>query len=131
MSAKHDPEAAMRKAGVREIPARNSGVVLLRADQVKSEPVAWLWPGWLARAKVHVFGGDPGAGKTTIALDLAAIITRGGRWPDGTQAEPGDVLFWSGEDDIGDTLKPRLARAGAADGAGRSRALGATGCPAP
>ena len=113
MSAKHDPEAAMRAAGVREIPARNSGVVLLRADQVKSEPVAWLWPGWLARAKVHVFGGDPGAGKTTIALDLAAIITRGGRWPDGTQAEPGDVLFWSGEDDIADTLKPRLARAGA------------------
>lgn len=113
MSARHDPEAAMRKAGVREIPARNSGVVLLRADQVKSEPVAWLWQGWLARAKVHIFGGDPGAGKTTIALDLAAIITRGGRWPDGTIAEPGDVLFWSGEDDIGDTLKPRLARAGA------------------
>ena len=113
MSARHDPEAAMRKAGVREIPARNSGVVLLRADQVKSEPVAWLWQGWLARAKVHVFGGDPGAGKTTIALDLAAIITRGGRWPDGSQAEPGDVLFWSGEDDIADTLKPRLARAGA------------------
>jgi putative DNA primase/helicase len=113
MSAQHDPEAAMHKAGVREIPARNSGVVLLRADQVKSEPVAWLWQGWLARAKVHIFGGDPGAGKTTIALDLAAIITRGGRWPDGTQAEPGDVLFWSGEDDIGDTLKPRLARAGA------------------
>ena len=113
MSAQHDPEAAMRKAGVQEIPARTSGVVLLRADQVKSAPVAWLWPGWLARAKVHVFGGDPGAGKTTIALDLAAIITRGGRWPDGTMAEAGDVLFWSGEDDIRDTLKPRLARAGA------------------
>lgn len=113
MSAKHDPEAAMRAAGVREIPARDSGVVLLRADQVKSEPVAWLWQGWLARAKVHIFGGDPGAGKTTIALDLAAIITRGGRWPDGSIAEPGDVLFWSGEDDIADTLKPRLARAGA------------------
>jgi putative DNA primase/helicase len=113
MSAKHDPEAAMRAAGVREIPARDSGVVLLRADQVKSAPVAWLWQGWLARAKVHIFGGDPGAGKTTIALDLAAIITRGGRWPDGSMAEPGDVLFWSGEDDIADTLRPRLARAGA------------------
>jgi hypothetical protein len=113
MSAKHDPEAAMRAAGVREIPARDSGVVLLRADQVPSEPVAWLWRDWLARAKIHIFGGDPGAGKTTLALDLAAIITRGGRWPDGSMAEPGDVLFWSGEDDIADTLKPRLARAGA------------------
>jgi putative DNA primase/helicase len=111
MSAKHDPEAAMHAAGVRDIPARDSGVLLIRADQVKSERVAWLWQGWLARAKVHIFAGDPGAGKTTIALDLAAIITRGGRLPDGTQAEPGDVLFWSGEDDIADTLKPRLARA--------------------
>jgi RecA-family ATPase len=73
----------------------------------------WLWKGWLARAKVHIFGGDPGAGETTIALYLAAIITRGGRWPDGTIAEPGDVLFWSGDNDIADTLRPRLARAGA------------------
>jgi hypothetical protein len=113
MSAQHDPEAAMRAAGVREIPARDSGVMLVRADQVKSEPISWLWRYWLARAKIHIFGGDPGAGKTTIALDLAAIITRGGRWPDGSEAEAGDVLFWSGEDDIADTLKPRLARAGA------------------
>jgi putative DNA primase/helicase len=92
---------------------RSASVMLLRGDQVKSEPIAWLWQGWLARAKVHVFAGDPGAGKTTIALDLASIITRGGHWPDGTTAEPGDVLFWSGEDDIADTLKPRLQRAGA------------------
>jgi putative DNA primase/helicase len=113
MSAKHDPEAAMRAAGVREIPLKGSGVMLLRADQVKSEPIAWLWDGWLARAKIHIFGGDPGAGKTTLALDLAGIITRGGGWPDGTMAEPGDVLIWSGEDDIADTLKPRLVRAGA------------------
>ena len=40
MSAKHDPEAAMHAAGVRDIPARDSGVLLIRADQVKSERVA-------------------------------------------------------------------------------------------
>lgn len=113
MSAQHDSEAAMRAAGVRGIPVRDSGVQLLRADQVQTEPVSWLWEGWLARAKVHVLGGDPGAGKTTIALDLAATVSRGGCLPDGSTVEPGDVLFWSGEDDIADTLAPRLTRAGA------------------
>jgi len=71
MSAR-DPEAAMRAAGEREIPARESGVVLLRADQVKSERVAWLWPGWLARAKGHIFGGDPGAGAEAEPVSQSA-----------------------------------------------------------
>lgn len=39
------------KAG---IPARDSGVMLIRADQVKSEPISWLWRYWLARAKIHM-----------------------------------------------------------------------------
>jgi putative DNA primase/helicase len=44
---------------------------------------------------------------------LAATITIGGRWPDGTQAAVGDVVIWSGEDDVKDTLVPRLIAAGA------------------
>jgi putative DNA primase/helicase len=94
-------------------PPRRTGVILHRADTVRSQPVDWLWSGWLARAKLHILAGDPGAGKTTLALHMAATASRGGCWPDGSIAEPGDVLFWSGEDDIADTLKPRLARAGA------------------
>ena len=113
MKTQHDPEAILRAAGVQEIPLKGSGVILRRADTIESEPVDWLWKGWLARAKVHILAGDPGAGKTTIALELAATITRGGRWPDGSIAEPGDVLIWSGEDDFADTIKPRLQRAGA------------------
>ncbi len=88
-------------------------VELLRADAVTIEPVRWLWNGWLARGKLHVLAGAPGTGKTTIALALAATITTGGRWPDGSRAERGDVLIWSGEDDPTDTLAPRLRAAGA------------------
>ena len=58
--------------------------------------------------------GQPGTGKTTIALDFAATVSSGGRWPDGTLAEPGNVVIWSGEDDTEDVLVPRL-RAMAAD----------------
>jgi putative DNA primase/helicase len=46
-----------------------------------------------------ILGGSPGCGKTTIALSLAATVTRGGTWPDGSRcSRPGDVLVWSGED---------------------------------
>lgn len=42
-----------------------------------------------------------------------ATVTAGGRWPDGSACEPGNVLIWSGEDDPKDTLLPRLMAMGA------------------
>ncbi len=91
--------------------ARDLG--LIRASDITPEPIAWLWNGWLAAGKMHVFGGAPGTGKTTISMGLAAIVTTGGRWPDGTQSIVGNVAIWSGEDDPGDTLIPRLVLSGA------------------
>lgn len=88
-------------------------VNLLPASSVKVRPVEWLWNGWLARGKLHVFAGTAGTGKTTIALGLAAIVSTGGRFPDGTLCPKGSVLIWSGEDAIDDTLVPRLIASGA------------------
>jgi hypothetical protein len=88
-------------------------VVMTRGDQVQPVAVDWLWKDWLAAGKLHLIGGQPGTGKTTIALALAATVTLGGRWPDGTRAEPGHVVIWSGEDDPADTLVPRLWAMGA------------------
>lgn len=83
------------------------------AASVASKPIDWLWRGWLARGKFHVLAGAPGTGKTTIALSLAAAISKGALLPDGSRAPAGNVLIWSGEDDPADTLKPRLVAAGA------------------
>jgi putative DNA primase/helicase len=88
-------------------------VSLIRASDVTPEAIAWLWNGWLAAGKMHVFGGAPGTGKTTISMGLAATVTTGGRWPDGTRSIAGNVVIWSGEDDPADTLIPRLALSGA------------------
>lgn len=88
-------------------------VELVRGCDVKPEPVSWLWDGWLAAGKMHVLGGAPGTGKTTISMALAATVTIGGRWPDGTLSPVGNVVIWSGEDDPADTLIPRLALSGA------------------
>jgi hypothetical protein len=75
--------------------------------------VDWLWEGWLARRKFHIFGGEKGAGKSTLTYHLLATISAGGMWPDGTKAPQGDVLIWSAEDDWSDTILPRLMMAGA------------------
>jgi putative DNA primase/helicase len=88
-------------------------VRLVRGDTVTLEPVRWAWLWFLPLAMLTILGGLAGCGKTTIALAIAAIITRGGRWPDGTRcSEPGDVLIWSGEDAPA-VVAARLAACGA------------------
>ena len=88
------------------------GVILISGSDLTPEPVRWLWNGWLALGKLHILAGAPGQGKTTIAIAMAATVTIGGRWPDGSRCDVGNVLIWSGEDDPADTLLPRLLAAG-------------------
>jgi len=96
------------------ITKNQTEVELICAADLDPEPINWIWKDWLAAGKFHLLAGAPGTGKTTLALNLAAIITRGDCWPDGTLcSESGNVLIWSGEDDAKDTLLPRLSAHGA------------------
>ncbi|RYU59334.1 hypothetical protein EWI61_08990 [Methylolobus aquaticus] len=95
------------------LPRGKRGVTLMCAADVVPEKINWIWRDWLAAGKLHIAAGVPGCGKTTLALSLAAIVSSGGCWPDGTKAPKGTVLIWSGEDDIKDTLVPRLIASGA------------------
>jgi len=88
------------------------GAEIKRGKGYLMEKIAWIWPGWLARGKLHLIGGQKGAGKSTIAFDLLAQMTCGGKFPDGSTAPVGDVLVWSAEDDIKDTILPRMVVAG-------------------
>jgi putative DNA primase/helicase len=88
-------------------------VVLACGTDLKPQPIRWLWQHWLALGKLHILAGAPGQGKTTLALAMAATVTIGGHWPDGSRSEAGNILIWSGEDDPADTLLPRLLAAGA------------------
>lgn len=109
------PARGEHQSGEENAPAGEYArdVSLIRASDVIPEPITWLWSGWLAAGKLHILGGAPGTGKTTLAMALAATVTTGGRWPDGTRSCVGNVVIWSGEDDHADTLIPRLALSGA------------------
>ena|GEM_PF-3131823 len=86
----------------------------VRLSTVKPEQVFWLWPGRLPLGKVSVLDGDPGLGKSTVALDIAARVSRGFRMPDGTGGgEPAGAVIVSAEDGLADTIVPRLLAAGA------------------
>jgi putative DNA primase/helicase len=122
LHAKLDPEYAARKFRVVEAPqphvngsdpAKTKKYNLRLASEGDMEPVEWLWPGYLPLGKLCGLEGDPDQGKSSLIAYLAAIITTGGTFPDGSPCEQGGVIIVSAEDDRKDTLKPRLTAAGA------------------
>jgi len=113
LTQKHEQHGQVEQVELHDRQAQTNGVVLVRGTEIKPEPIAWLWRDWLALGKLHLLAGAPGQGKTTLALAMTATVTVGGRWPDGSRCERGNVLIWSGEDDPADTLLPRLIGMGA------------------
>lgn len=82
-------------------------------NTVKTKPIEWLHPGRIPKGKITILAGDPDVGKTFLTLDIAARVSTGNRWPDGAENRPGNVLILSAEDDLADTIVPRLQHAGA------------------
>jgi len=87
------------------------GIILAN---VVAESVDWLWQGYIPLGKLTVIDGDPGLGKSTLALDIAARVSTGQTMPDGSQGiEATGVVTLSAEDGLADTIKPRLDAGGA------------------
>lgn len=101
------------------LSAPNEEKKMTRADRMTVPAMSWLWPGFIPEGNLSLIMGEPGVGKSQMAMDIAARITRGGDWPDGTPGkEPGNVVMIETEDALGDTL----ARADAAE-ANRKRMI--------
>lgn len=110
-----EKELARIVRGKKKVRLEKDVAVLQRADSIKERPVPWLWRDYLAQGMVHLISGDGGHAKSTVATDLAARLTRGSDWPDGSSCgDPGNVVIWNGEDPLKYTAKPRL-RAARAD----------------
>ena len=88
---------------------------IISMDEVPVEEVEWLWYPYIPFGKLSIIHGDGGEGKTTLILQLAALLSRGEKLPcDSTEREPIKVIYQTAEDGLGDTIKPRLL-AGNAD----------------
>lgn len=90
------------------------GTPILWFDQMENERPEWLWKDYLCRRSLHTLTGDGGVGKSNICVNLAAIVSRGGVFPDGQQLDkPMKVIYFTTEDDVRMTVRPRLEAAGA------------------
>jgi hypothetical protein len=108
--------------------AYEAGAVRLR--DIAPTDTRWLWPGRIPLGRLTMLVSDPGLGKSLLTLEIAARVSRGAPWPDEQRAEskeqgvistvsgsmlsaPCSVLLLTAEDDLADTVRPRLESFGA------------------
>lgn len=99
---------------------RNRPMVDLVSGQLKlyssvaESSVDWLWYPYIPFGKVTLLQGDPGCGKSTLMMSVIAAVSTGSTSPDGRRLrKPMHVIYQCSEDSASDTIKPRLAAAGA------------------
>ncbi|MDX1901857.1 MAG: AAA family ATPase [Gammaproteobacteria bacterium] len=81
------------------------------AHHIETRTISWLWPDRIARGKISIIAGNPGLGKSQITASMAATVSKGGKWPDGSESIVGRTLLLSAEDSVEDTIIPRLMAA--------------------
>lgn len=106
-----DMSRRYKDQGIERKPA-DSAPEKLRPDliclaSVQPRAVDWLWEPYIPARMLSMISGDPGAGKTFIALAVAACFTTG-RTPDGQPCEPINVLYLSVENAAAEVVRPRF-----------------------
>jgi putative DNA primase/helicase len=90
-------------------------VGMVPMDQLPDLDGWWLWPERIPMGNLTLVVGDQDAGKSRVAWDLAARVSRGDRWPDGeaNPMGPGSILLVSSENHLQIAVRPALKAAGA------------------
>ena len=87
---------------------------LINMSDVQTQEIKWLWYPFIPYGKLTIIQGDPGDGKTTMVLNLAAKLSKGEALDENMKVtEPVNVIYQTAEDGLADTVKPRLELAGA------------------
>jgi len=93
---------------------RQIELILKRGDQVEEKALRWMWEPYFPFGKLIHFSGDSSQAKSPVTVDIAARVSTGAPWPDGTLNDhgPRSVIMLNTEDDLQDTILPRFRLAG-------------------
>lgn len=87
----------------------NTELNIINMADVEAVAVKWLWKPYIPLGKITIIQGDPGEGKTTLALSIAAALAQGEKLPNEVEIKaPMNVIYQTAEDGLADTIKPRL-----------------------
>lgn len=87
---------------------------MIKMSDVQSQEIDWLWYPFIPYGKLTIVQGDPGDGKTTMVLNIAAKLSKGEGLEENMKVtEPMNIIYQTAEDGLADTVKPRLEAAGA------------------
>ncbi len=113
------PSASSDNGVTSSDPTGRELVTVCLAD-VEPRPVAWFWRNRFPLGKLSMLVGNPGLGKSFLSLFMAAKVSAGGYWPESNgSVDPlfavpqGRVVILTAEDDLEDTVRPRLDDMGA------------------
>lgn len=85
---------------------------IINMSDVESKEISWLWYPFIPYGKLTIIQGDPGEGKTTLVLNIAAVLSKGqGLDKYMNPREPLRIIYQTAEDGLADTVKPRLEKA--------------------
>lgn len=88
-------------------PVSRPTVIMKSMKHYKESEIRWLEDGRIAMGKLTLIAGDPGLGKSFMTLELCARVSRGECGSADLNCLPQAVIL-NGEDDAGDTMRPRL-----------------------
>ena len=108
LPADSDPPVAAAEPKV----LKGRRITLTTASAVEPEAVRWAWDERLPLGALSLIAGQPGLGKSTTTIHLAARLSRG-ELEGALYGKPCDVLFVTLEDHIASVVRPRLEVAGA------------------
>ena len=84
---------------------------LVYLSDVEAKAICWLWRPYLPLGMLSLLDGDPGAGKSFVALAIAAGLSRG-KTPEGETCEPITTLYLTNENPIEEVMVPRFQSLG-------------------
>ncbi|HBA69676.1 MAG TPA: hypothetical protein DCZ40_10025 [Lachnospiraceae bacterium] len=92
---------------------REKSRAVTKMSEIKEQPVKWLWYPYIPFGKLTVIHGAPDSGKTMFACRLMAACTNQINLEEMEKRSPGNVLYFTADDDLSDMVRPRLIEAGA------------------